>query len=89
MAPCSYVNDATANELGSLLLIKVSLKGFHVPYKRRLSTFLTSTFTFLCRGRSGTSPKRMAAKSEIEMKGLPYVMRLKVKHPVVRLSIRY
>lgn len=26
MAPCSYVNDATTKELGSLLLIKVSLK---------------------------------------------------------------
>lgn len=37
MAPCSYVNDATANELGSLLLIKVSLKGMHVPEQRRLS----------------------------------------------------
>jgi hypothetical protein len=25
MAPCSYVNDDTGNEIGSLLLIKVSL----------------------------------------------------------------
>lgn len=30
MAPCSYVNDDTTKELGSLLTIKVSVKGNHV-----------------------------------------------------------
>jgi hypothetical protein len=58
MAPCSYVNDATTNELGSLLLIKVSLKGIHVPEQRRLSTFSHVHVSFVvCRGRSGMSPK--------------------------------
>ena len=30
MAPCSYVNDATTDELGSLLLIKVGATVYYV-----------------------------------------------------------